>query len=95
MIAGGHDIGAGLVEFACDLVGNADAAGGVLAVDDGEIDGKSRPKARQMFLDPVPSGAADDIAEKENFHVGQPLSVTFTSSSIWNASRSVTIQSSC
>ena len=79
MIAGGHDIGAGLVELARDLIGDADAARGVLAVDDNEINCESRPQAGQMFLDRVTAGAADHIAEEQNLHATTPLATILIS----------------
>ena len=40
MIAGRHHIGAGVEDVLQDLLGDAEAAGGILAIDDAEVDAK-------------------------------------------------------
>ena len=49
MVAGGHDIGAGRNRLAKDLLGDAEAAGGVLAVDDDEIEPEIGDQAGQLL----------------------------------------------
>ena len=41
MIAGGHDVGAGVEQLGQDLLGYAEAAGSVLAIDHDEISANS------------------------------------------------------
>ena len=62
MIAGGDQIGAGGVEILADLGGDAEAAGGVLAVDDHDVQAEIGAQPRQPVDQHPPSGPADDVA---------------------------------
>src|SRR3546814_18308584 len=44
-----HHVGAGGVELGADFLGDAEAAGGVLAIDHGEIERKLAAQPRQML----------------------------------------------
>ncbi len=66
MVAGGDDVGAGLVDLGADLLRDAEAAGGVLAVDDDEIEREIAPQPRQRRDRRCAAGAADEIAEKQD-----------------------------
>ena len=68
MVSGGDDIDAGGIEFAADLVCDAEAGGGVLAIDDDEIEGQLAAETRQVFDHARPSRAADDVAAEQNSH---------------------------
>ncbi len=68
MVAGGDDVGAEIEELVRDGGREAEAAGGVFAVDDEEIDGIGFKDVRQMFADDVAAGGAEDIADKEDIH---------------------------
>ena len=68
MVAERDRIGAGVQELVADRLGDAEAAGRVLAVDDHAIELPALPQARQPFDDGVAAGPPDDIAEKEKTH---------------------------
>jgi hypothetical protein len=68
MVSGGDDIDAGGIEFAADLVCDAEAGGGVLAIDDDEIEGQLAAETRQVFDHARPSRAAHDVAAEQNSH---------------------------
>ena len=59
-------VGAGVEQFLVDRLGDAEAAGRVLAVDDDEIERPVADHARQMFGDGIAPGPADDVAHKQN-----------------------------
>src|SRR5207248_8313354 len=62
VVAGRDGVDARLVELAADLVGDAEAGGGVLAVDDDEIEGELSPEPRDVLGDDGAAGPADDVA---------------------------------
>ena len=68
VIAGGHDVGAGLERVVEDILGDAEAAGGVLAVDDDEIEPEVRDQAGQPVPDRGAAGTAHHVAEEEKSH---------------------------
>ena len=68
VIAERDRVGAGVDEFAIDRLGDAEAAGGVLAIDHDEIELPVANEARQALVDDGPPAAADDIADEENAH---------------------------
>ena len=65
MIAERHAIGAMREQFVADRFRDAEATGGVLAVDDDEIGAQARPQVRQMPLDRGAAGTADDVADEK------------------------------
>src|SRR6185312_3772294 len=66
VVAERHRVGASVEEFLVDRLGNAEAAGRILAVDDDEIEPPVLDERRQVFVDRGASGFADDIADEEN-----------------------------
>ena len=68
VVAGGDDVRAEVEELFCDGGREAEAAGGVFAVDDEEIDGVGFKHVGQVFADDVAAGGAEDIADKEDIH---------------------------
>ena len=64
MIAERHRVGAGIDEFLVDRLGDAEAAGGVLAVDDDEIEPEVADHAGQMVRDGGAPGPADHVPDK-------------------------------
>ena len=68
VIAGGDHVGAEVEEFFRDRGRDAEASGGVFAVDDEEVDGVGFKDVRQVFADDVAAGGAKDIADKEDIH---------------------------
>ena len=68
MIAGGDDVGAEVEELVGDGGGEAEAAGGVFAVDDEEINGVGFKDVGEMFADDVAAGGAEDVADKKDVH---------------------------
>jgi hypothetical protein len=69
VVTGGDDVGAEVEEFFCDGGGDAEASGGIFAVDDEEIDGVGFEDVGEMFADDVAAGGAKDIADKEDIHL--------------------------
>jgi hypothetical protein len=60
VVAGRDDVGARGEELVRELGREADAVGGVLAVDDADVDAELVTEARQPLLDcPAPGGAED------------------------------------
>jgi hypothetical protein len=68
VVAGGDDVRAEVEELFGDGWGEAEAAGGVLAVDDEEVDGVGLEEVGQVLVHNVPAGGAEDIAYKQNLH---------------------------
>ena len=66
MVAGGDGIDPGIVELATDLVGDPEPGGGVLAVDDDEIERQLAAQSRQVAGDGSAAGASDDIAAQQD-----------------------------
>ena len=64
MIAGGHHIGAGVEKLGQDLLRDAEAAGGVLAIDHDEIGAIALAQSRQ-FLDDRRSGRSGRPRHRE------------------------------
>jgi hypothetical protein len=68
VVSGGDDVGTEIEE----LIGNgrrdAEAASGVFAVDDEEIDGVGFQHVGEMFADDVAAGGTKDIADEEDIH---------------------------
>lgn len=68
VVAGGDDLGTEVEDFFGDGGRDAEAAGGVLAVDDEEIDGVGFHNVGEMFADDVAAGRTEDVADEENVH---------------------------
>ena len=69
VIAERDRVGAGLEEFLADRLGDAEAAGGVFAVDDDEIEPPAgRAGAAIEPASTAAAGPSDDIADKEQTH---------------------------
>src|SRR5579875_3941001 len=66
MIAGGDDMRAEIKEFFGDGGSYAEAPGCIFTIDDEQIDAVRLEDVRQMLPDDAPSGAAEDIAYKQN-----------------------------
>ena len=63
---------AGVDEILIDRLGDAEAAGGILAVDDDEIERPVADHARQMLGNRGAPGLADDVTDKENTQSSAP-----------------------
>ncbi len=68
MVAGGDDVGAHVEDFFGDGGCEAEASGGVFAVDDKEFNGVGFEDVRQMFAYDVAAGGAKNVADKKNVH---------------------------
>ena len=68
MIAERDGVGAGVDQFVVDRFGDAEAAGGVLAVDHDEIEFPVGDQLRQALVDRRAPAAAYYIADKKNSH---------------------------
>ena len=73
VVAEGHAIGALSEKIVADRLGYAEAAGGVLAVDDHEVEFPAPPHVRQMCGDRRPSAASDHVADEKQSHVVKSL----------------------
>ena len=79
MIAGGDDVRAEIEELFSDGGREAEAAGGVFAVDDEEVDGVGLEQVGEVLMHDVAACGAEDIAYKQNLHWtslygwGQPI----------------------
>ena len=71
MVAERDRVGADVDEFLVDRLGDAEAAGGVLAVDDDEIERPVADHAGQMFRDGGAAGLADHVADEKNAQIYQ------------------------
>ena len=68
MVAGGHYVGAAFQGLQEDLFRDAEAAGGVLAIDHDEIETVVGDKAGQLIPRRRPSAASHKIAQKKQPH---------------------------
>ena len=75
VIAGRHGIGARVQQFLADRFGDAEAAGGVLPIDDDEIGAVAVAQLRQLSAYGFAAGTPDDIAEKQNAHYVMSLAL--------------------
>ena len=89
MVAECDDIGAGIEEVVADLLGDAEAAGGVFAIHHDEIGRKVRLQVRQVAQERLAPGAPHHVAEEHQPH--QPFPPI---ASTRRAPISVSIQSS-
>ena len=72
MIAERDRVGAGVEQFLVDRLGDAEAAGGVLAVDDDEIKRPVSDHAGEMFGNGGATGLADDVTDEEDAQNSAP-----------------------
>ena len=68
MVAGGDDVSAEVEELFGERGRDAEAAGGVFAVDDEEVDGVGGDDVGEVLADDVAAGRAEDVADEENVH---------------------------
>ena len=99
VIAERHRIDAGLDQFAIDRLGDAEAAGGVLAIGDDQIELPIADKLRQALGDDGSPAPPDNIADEKNAHAQPFIAIASRSVSTRSsrASRSVagTVETSC
>ena len=69
VVAGGDDVRAEVEELFGDGGRDAEAAGGVFAVDDEEVDGVGFEDVGKVLADDVAAGRAEDVADEENVHL--------------------------
>ena len=65
-------IRAGIEQFLVDRLGDAEAAGGILAIDDDEIERPVADHAGKMFDDGGAAGLADDVTDEEDTQNSAP-----------------------
>ena len=68
VVAGGNHVGAGGVEGGANLVGNAEAMGGIFTIDDDKIQLQPLSDIGQVIFEHPPTGLADHITAYQNFH---------------------------
>ena len=71
MVAGGDDVGAEVEELFRYGGRDAEAAGGIFAVDDEEVHLVRFKQLGQVFVDDVAAGGAKNVADKEDLHPGE------------------------
>ena len=81
-------VGAGGEELVADRLGDAEAAGGVLAVDDDEIEPPARAQRRQAVDQRRAAGAPDDVADEQQPHQPRPRASIHSRSVRMKSSRS-------
>src|ERR1700730_5210683 len=62
----------GIDELLVDRLGDPETAGGILAIDDNEIERPVLDHARQMFGYCGAAGLADDVTDKEDTQISAP-----------------------
>ena len=72
MVAERDGIGAGVEEFLIDRLGDAKSAGGILAVDDDEIERPVPDHTGQIFRDRGAACPADHVTDEENTQSSAP-----------------------
>ena len=70
MVAQRHGVDARGEELFEDRLGEAETAGGILAVDDEEIELPARPQQRRLLNDRRATGTPDNIADEQEPHSG-------------------------
>ena len=85
MVTGGDYVGSEIEELFGDGGGDAEAAGGVFAVDDEEIDGVGFQDVGEMFADDVAAGRTEDIADEKDVHWKSLQRVRLRIYVVWNA----------
>ena len=73
VVAGCHDVGAEVEELLGDLGGNAEAAGGVFDIHDGEVDVVGLAQMADVLAHDPASRAAEDVADEEDVQSGSML----------------------
>jgi hypothetical protein len=76
MVAGGDQIGAGGVEVLAEAGGDAEPAGGILAVDHDRIELQGRAQLGQLLQQDLAAGAPDDVAAEQDPHADPAGAVT-------------------
>ena len=72
MVAQRDRVDPGGEEFLADRFVDAEAAGGVFAVDDDEVEPPARAQRRDVLVKDGAPGAADDVADEQNAHQERP-----------------------
>jgi hypothetical protein len=72
VIAERDRVGAGIDELLIDRLGDPEATGGILAIDDDEVERPVLDHARQMFGYCGAAGLADDVTDKQNTQSSAP-----------------------
>ena len=67
VVAGRENVRAGGEELLRQLGRQPEPVGGVLAVDDAEVDAQLVPELGQPGLDGAPPGRSEDVCEKKDF----------------------------
>ena len=68
VVAAGDRVGAGVDEVLVDRLGDAEAAGGVLAIDGDEIEPPVAHQPGQTLEQDGAAAASHDVADEENAH---------------------------
>jgi hypothetical protein len=69
VVSGRDDVGAQIEDLFGDGGRNSEPAGGVLAIDDDQVDSVGFDDVRKVLVDDVAAGGAKDIADKEDIHL--------------------------
>jgi len=69
VVAGGDDVGAHVEDLFGEGGRDAEASGGVFAIDDKEVDGVGFEDVGEMLAYDVAAGGAEDVADEEDVHL--------------------------
>ncbi len=69
VVAGGDDVGSHVEDLFGEGGRDAEASGGVFAIDDEEVDGVGFEDVGEMLAYDVAAGGAEDVADKEDVHL--------------------------
>ena len=72
MVAERDRVGTGVDEVVVDRLGDAETAGGVLAIDDDEIERPVADQAREVLENRGAAGLADDVADEKDTQLAAP-----------------------
>ena len=87
MVPAGDGVGAGVDDLLVDLLGDAEAAGGVLAVDGDEIELPVADQVRQPLEHGIAPAAPDNVADEEDTHAPYVIRKSITPCSVSTRSR--------
>ena len=71
VVAGRDHVGARGEDLLRELGGQADSVGGVLAVDDAEVDLQLVAQLGQPVRDGPPAGRPEDVSDEEDLQLGE------------------------
>jgi hypothetical protein len=74
VIAGSQNVDSPIEKLVCDLWRHTEAVRRVLAIENGQVDGKVFLQMLQVLTDDCATGFSYTVADKQNFHDGAKAS---------------------